>query len=189
MALMQSSMLPLGTVAPDFLLPDVRSGQQVGLKDLPVKHGLLVLFICNHCPYVLHYQDTLFACLNQYQTQGIACVAISANDVEAYPQDGPDAMRALAETHNFAFPYLYDAPQTTAQAYGAVCTPDCFLFNANLACVYRGRIDDSTPGNGRPTTLYDLRQALEACLAGHKPLDPQYPSQGCSIKWRASRTS
>ncbi len=181
MALIESSMMPLGTSAPDFKLPEPRSGQTLSLEQLRGEKGTLVMFICNHCPYVLHLEEALLELGEHYRETGIGMVAISANDALSYPQDGPDRM---AEKH-WPFPYLYDESQQVARSYGAECTPDFFLFDAGLRCVYRGQFDDSRPGNDQPVTGRDLKQAIEALLAGLPAEPDQKPSIGCNIKWRA----
>ncbi|MDD2760554.1 MAG: thioredoxin family protein [Methylomonas sp.] len=186
MAATPSNMMPLGTIAPDFRLPDTVTGKLLSLHELKGEQGTLVMFICNHCPYVLHVKQQLIAIALQYATLGIATIAISANDVESYPQDAPDKMQALMADwgHPFAA-YLYDESQQVAKAYRAACTPDIYLFDANLACVYRGRLDASTPKNDIAVTGEDLRNALDALLAG-QPIDSeQIPSIGCNIKWKA----
>ncbi len=187
MAATHSTMLPLGTLAPDFKLPDTISGNPSNLQALQGERGTLILFICNHCPYVLHVKEQLIAIARQYAPLGIASVAISANDIENYPQDAPDKMQQLMADwgHPFAA-YLYDESQAVAKAYRAACTPDIYLFDAGLRCVYRGRLDGSTPKNDIPLTGADLRDALDALLAG-RTVDPeQIPSVGCNIKWKAA---
>ena len=184
MALTPSNMLPLGTRAPEFTLPDVISGQDIALNDVAGPHGLLVMFICNHCPYVKHVQEELVRLSNDYQEKGIGMVAISANDVEAYPEDSPDAMREEAKKWQYAFPYLYDETQQVAKAYDAACTPDFYLFNKNLELVYRGQLDKSRPGNDLPVTGEDLRAAMDDLLMGNPISTEQYPSVGCNIKWK-----
>ncbi len=186
MAATPSNMLPLGTIAPDFRLPDTVSGKQFSLQELKGEQGTIVMFICNHCPYVLHVKQQLIAIAQQYVTLGIATIAISSNDVANYPQDAPDKMKALmAEWGNPFAAYLYDESQTVAHVYQAACTPDIYLFDANLACVYRGRLDGSTPKNDVPVTGEDLRNALDNLLA-KQPINPeQIPSIGCNIKWKA----
>jgi thiol-disulfide isomerase/thioredoxin len=186
MALTPSTMLPLGTPAPSFELPDTRSGRSLSLQALRGEQATLVMFICNHCPYVKHVNPALVQLAQDYQPRGVSFVAISSNDAGAYPEDGPDQMRSLAARLGYPFPYLYDASQTVARAYEAACTPDFFLFDRELRLVYRGRLDDSTPGNGRPLTGADLRAALDAVLAGRAPDADQKPSMGCNIKWRAA---
>lgn len=185
MAETSSQMLPLGTIAPDFSLPDTVSGKTFTLRDLQGRNGTLVLFICNHCPYVLHVKTQLIAIARDYKDKGIATIAISANDAQNYPADAPDKMQALMEDWGQPFAaYLYDESQDTARAYQAACTPDIYLFDAALACVYRGRLDASTPKNDVPSTGADLRAALDALLAGRPVNAEQIPSMGCNIKWR-----
>jgi peroxiredoxin len=176
-------MLALGTPAPDFALPDY-AGSPHALGDFATAPALLVAFICSHCPFVRHLRHEFAAMAREYQPQGLAVVAINSNDVEAYPQDGPEAMRAEALELGYAFPYLLDATQAVAKAYCAACTPDFFLFDAQRRLVYRGQFDDRRPGNGRPVTGADLRAAVEATLAGRAPGAEQLPSLGCNIKWR-----
>jgi len=180
-----SQMIPLGAIAPDFLLPDTVTGRTFGLQDLKGDKGTIVMFICNHCPYVLHVKDQLIAIAKEYKDKGIATIAISANDVQNYPDDAPDKMKALMEAWGRPFAaYLYDESQDAARAYKAACTPDIYLFDAALACVYRGRLDGSTPKNEVPLTGADLRAALDNLLAG-RTIDPQQiPSMGCNIKWK-----
>ncbi|MGR8932038.1 MAG: thioredoxin family protein [Gammaproteobacteria bacterium] len=186
MAATPSNMLPLGTIAPDFALPDTVTGKTYSLQELKGEQGTIVMFICNHCPYVLHVKPQLTAIAQQYATLGIATIAISANDVENYPQDAPDKMKVMMDAWGNPFAaYLYDETQNTARAYHAACTPDIYLFDANLACVYRGRLDGATPKNDVPVTGEDLRNALDNLLAG-QPINPeQIPSIGCNIKWKA----
>lgn len=178
-------MLPLGTVAPDFMLPDVVSGKAVSLRDILSEKGTVIVFMCNHCPYVLHVLDELLKIAGEYQARGISFAGISANDVAAYPDDSPENMRLMALNRPFPFPYLYDETQEVARAYQAACTPDFYVFNGKQECVYRGRMDESTPGNGKPVTGLDLRQALDALLAGRTPDAVQFPSMGCNIKWKS----
>lgn len=184
-----STMLGLGTLAPDFRLPDTTSGgKEVALGDFDAARALLVTFICNHCPFVQHVAGELAALSRDLPARGVAMVAISSNDVAAYPADAPEAMAAEAARQGWAFPYLYDESQSVAQAYRAACTPDFFLFDAvtpedGRRLVYRGQLDPSRPGNGVPVTGSDLRAAIDAVLAG-QPVDPdQRPSLGCNIKW------
>lgn len=185
MALTPSQMLPLGTKAPDFSLQDVNSNQMVSLQQLKGESATVIMFICNHCPYVKHVQQQLVKLAQDYQTKNIAFIAISANDVENYPDDAPEKMRDLALQLGYTFPYLYDATQQIAKAYQAACTPDFYIFDKNLLCVYRGQLDDSRPGNGIPVTGNDIRLALDAILA-NQPVDAnQKPSVGCNIKWKA----
>ncbi|MBI3330835.1 MAG: thioredoxin family protein [Candidatus Omnitrophica bacterium] len=184
MALTPSTMLALGTKAPDFDLPDVVSGRRVSLATFAGKRALLVMFICRHCPYVQHVKGELARLGRDYAKQEIGIAAISANDVANYPDDAPDKLAAMAKELGFAFPLCYDESQETAQAYTAACTPDFFLFDAGRALVYRGQLDDARPGNKKPVTGNDLRAAIDAVLAG-KPVNPdQKPSVGCNIKWR-----
>ncbi|MBS4049651.1 MAG: thioredoxin family protein [Methylomonas sp.] len=187
MAATPSNMLPLGTIAPDFYLPDTISGQHMGLRELQGEQGTLIMFICNHCPYVLHVKQQLIAIAQQYAALGISSIAISANDIDNYPQDAPDKMHELmAEWGNPFAAYLYDESQAVAKAYQAACTPDIYLFDANLACVYRGRLDGSTPKNELPVSGEDLRNALDNLLAGQPIAAEQTPSIGCNIKWKAA---
>ena len=185
MALTESTMLELGTVAPDFALTDVLSGKTVKRDDFAGSAALLVMFICAHCPYVKHIERELGQLGRDYAGKGLAIVAISANDVTTHPADGPDGMRQQAQSYGFNFPYLYDESQSVARAYKAACTPDFFLFGADRALVYRGEFDRSRPGNGVAVTGEDLRAALDAALAGKPPLADQRPSIGCNIKWKA----
>jgi peroxiredoxin len=184
MALTPSTMLPLGTAAPDFSLPDTH-GKIVSPADFKSAPALLVLFICNHCPYVKHIRAGLAGLGREYQKRGAAIVAISSNDVQTHPQDGPEKMKEEARAAGYVFPYLYDETQAVARAFHAACTPDIFLFDNNRRLAYRGQFDDSRPGNGRPVTGRDLRAALDAVLAGRPAPEPQIPSVGCNIKWRA----
>lgn len=183
MALTPSRMLPLATRAPQFSLPDTVSGRTRSLQDLRGARGTLVMFICNHCPYVKHVNPELVRLAGDYIGRGIGMVAICSNDVANYPDDGPDRMRAAAEELGYPFAYLHDADQSAARAYEAACTPDFYLFDAELALVYRGRLDASTPGNGQRLDGSDLRGALDALLAGAPPVSVQQPSLGCNIKW------
>lgn len=177
-----STMLPLGTHAPDFRLTDVVSGATVSREDF-VGKPLLVMFICTHCPYVKHVEAELAALGRDYQGR-LGIVAISANDPERYPDDAPDQLKAQALAQGFNFPYLFDATQEVAKAFTAACTPDFFLFDAEHRLVYRGRLDDSRPGSGAPVTGKELRAAIAAVLNGQPVSAEQYPSMGCSIKWR-----
>lgn len=180
-----STMLPLGTRAPAFRLPDVVSGKTCSLEQLRGDHGTVILFVCNHCPYVKHINVGLVRAAREYQPRGIAFVAISSNDAMKYPEDAPERMKETAEQLGYPFPYLYDETQEVARAYQAACTPDLYLFDRDLACVYRGQFDDARPRNDVPVTGRDLRTAMEALLAG-RPISPdQKPSVGCNIKWKA----
>jgi peroxiredoxin len=176
--------IPLGFNAPDFKLPDTISGKSIDYKSIKGEKGTLVMFICNHCPYVLHVMDELVRIGKEYMPKGIGFVAISSNDVENYPQDSPELMKQFAADRNFPFPYLYDESQETAKAYQASCTPDYNLFDANDHCVYRGQLDKSRPGNNVTIDGKDLRAALDAVIAGKKPDENQLPSSGCNIKWK-----
>ena len=178
-----STMLPLGTKAPDFSLPDTK-GNQVRLADFADAPALLVAFVCNHCPYVKHIQKEFVTFAREYMPKGLAVVAISSNDVEAYPQDAPDKMAEEAERFGYPFPYLYDETQEVAKAYRAACTPDLFLFDADRRLVYRGQFDDSRPGSDQPVTGRDLRAAVDALLAGRPIPEEQKPSSGGNIKWK-----
>ena len=184
MALTHSNMLALGTEAPDFSLPDVVSGENISLSDLHSENATVMMFICNHCPYVIHVIDEVVKVAGDYQPRGVKLVAISSNDIEKYPDDSPDKMKLFAEKSGFTFPYLYDESQLVARAYDAACTPDFYVFGKNNALVYRGRLDDSRPGNDLPLTGKDLRAALDSILQGKLPEGGQFPSMGCNIKWR-----
>ena len=176
-------MLALGTSAPEFQLPDV-NGKHVTLASFKDKPALLVMFICNHCPYVKHIRAGLVQMASDYQSRGVGLVAISSNDVANYPEDSPAKMAEEAKAAGYTFPYLYDATQAVAKAYRAACTPDFFLFDRGRRLVYRGQLDASRPGNGIPMTGKDLRAALDAVLAGKAPSLLQTPSMGCNIKWK-----
>lgn len=180
-------MLPLGTPAAQFALPDTVRGTSVALEDFAAAPALLVAFICNHCPFVKHVLDGFVAFARDFGPRGLAVAAISSNDVESYPQDSPAEMRRIANLKGFTFPYLYDESQGVAQAFQAVCTPEFFLFDRDRRLVYRGQFDGSRPGNGIPVTGADLRAAAEAVLSG-RPVPPeQTPSVGCSLKWKPGR--
>lgn len=183
MARTPSTMLALGTPAPDFSLPDY-DGRLHTLAGFAAAPALVVAFICSHCPFVRHLREGFAAFAREYRPLGLAVVAINSNDVEAYPQDGPAGMRAEAAECGYEFPYLLDATQQVARAYRAACTPDFYLFDAGRRLVYRGQFDDSRPGNGRPVTGADLRAAVDATLEGRPPAPQQLPSLGCNIKWR-----
>ncbi len=178
-----STMLPLGTEAPDFRLPDTVGGGTVARDDFAGAPGLLVAFLCNHCPYVRHLRDELARFGRDYQAKGLAIVAVSANDAAAYPDDAPEKMAEEARAAGYPFPYLYDETQEVAKAYRAACTPDFFLFDADRRLVYRGQFDSSRPGHGAPTGA-DLRAAADAVLAGRALPAEQRPSIGCNIKWK-----
>ncbi len=179
-----STMLPLGTPAPNFSLKNAVDGSTVSLKDFAGKKGLLVIFMCNHCPFVIHLRSDLAKFAKEYQAKGLGIVGISSNDVGAYPQDGPDKMRDEAKSAGYTFPYLFDETQEVAKAYSAACTPDFFLFDQDQKLAYRGQFDDSRPQSGIPITGKDLRAACDAVLAGKKVSAEQKPSIGCNIKWR-----
>ena len=183
MAVTPSTMLELGTTAPAFTLTDVVSGNTVNSSDYANK-PLLAMFICTHCPFVKHVEDEL-AALGRDYANDIALVAIGSNDADTYPDDSPEGLKEQAERVGFNFPYLYDEDQSVARAYSAACTPDFFLFDAEHKLVYRGRLDESRPGNGKAVTGEDLRAAIDAVIAGNAPSSEQYPSAGCNIKWKA----
>ena len=183
-----SVMLPLGTQAPSFSLPDVVTGQRHSLDSAMGKAGLLVMFICRHCPYVQHVQDELAEIGQDYKDSGLGIVAVSSNDPAQYPDDAPERLKEMAQALGFAFPLCFDETQNVAKAFRAVCTPDFYLFDAGRRLVYRGQLDDSRPGNHKPVTGRDVRGAIQALLTG-KPIPPdQKPSIGCSIKWKDGRT-
>jgi peroxiredoxin len=180
-----STMLALGTKAPDFELPDVVTGKTVSIRDFDAKQALLVMFICRHCPYVKHVRAELARLGGDFADSELAIVAISANDPEEYPEDAPEGLAEDAREAGYAFPYLFDETQEVAKAYTAACTPDLFLFDADRALVYRGQLDDSRPSNGLPVTGEDIRAAIDAVLSGGPVSRDQRPSIGCGIKWRA----
>ena len=180
-----STMLALGTKAPDFELPDVVSARTVSIRDFDAKRALLVMFICRHCPYVRHVRSELARLGRDFADSDLAIVAISSNDPTEYPEDAPESLAEEAREAGYAFPYLFDETQEVAKAYTAACTPDFFLFHADRALAYRGQLDDSRPSNGLPITGKDLRAAIMAVLSGEPVSDHQRASIGCSIKWRA----
>jgi peroxiredoxin len=184
MALTESNMLSLGTEAPYFNLLDTISGKMVSLDDIVSAKVTVIIFSCNHCPYVIHINKGLVELANDYIPKGVMFAAISSNDVENYPQDAPDKMRELAIAENYPFPYLYDETQEVAKTYDAACTPDFYVFDENLLLVYRGQLDNSRPGNGKPVTGQDLRAAIDAILLQKDVNLIQYPSAGCNIKWK-----
>jgi len=184
MAMTASTMLPLRTKAPQFSLP-ATTGRTVSLSDFDDADVLLVVFMCNHCPFVKHIIDDFVQLVKEYQGKGVAIVGINANDVANYPEDRPELMAIEAQDRGFTFPYLYDATQDVAKAYQAACTPDFYVFDRARTLVYRGQMDDSRPGNGEPVTGADLRAALDAALEGGEIPDEQRPSIGCNIKWKA----
>lgn len=182
-----SEMLPLGTEAPDFTLPDI-DGALVSRDDFKGSLALFIIFMCNHCPFVKHVQKELTELIREYQKKGVAAVGINSNDVETYPEDHPDKMRENAKVNEFSFPYLYDQDQNIAKAYHAACTPDFFIFNKNFKLVYRGQMDDSRPGNNIPVTGNDLRVALNCILKNIPVASVQKPGIGCNIKWKQGNT-
>lgn len=184
MARTESLMKDLGTTAPDFTLPDVVTGKSVSLTAARGPQGLLVMFLCAHCPFVKHLEQSIADFARDYRDKGIGIVAISSNDAVAYPGDAPNELAGQARRLDFTFPYLYDESQQTARDYHAACTPDFFLYDASLSLVYRGQFDGSRPGNGIPATGKDLRAAFDAVLAGQPVHPQQIPSLGCNIKWK-----
>jgi thiol-disulfide isomerase/thioredoxin len=184
MSYTESNMLPLGSEAPPFYLPDTVTGKMVKLEDVASDKATVVMFLCNHCPYVLHVNEEIVRVVREYEPKGISFVAISSNDVENYPEDGPERMKVHATRVGYTFPYLYDESQNVARAFDAACTPDFYVFDKNLKLVYRGRLDDSKPKNKLPLTGKDLRDALDAILDGKPVAEKQYPSGGCNIKWK-----
>lgn len=184
MSAVNSTMLELGTKAPEFKLPDVISGKTYDLKKFRGNKALLVIFICNHCPYVKLIKESLVEYASDYMPKGVGIVAISSNDVENYPQDSPEKMKEDAEKLGYPFPYLYDESQEVAKDYRAACTPDLFLFDENLKLRYRGQFDSARPGNDIEPTGEDLRKATDQVLSGEKVSENQAPSIGCNIKWK-----
>ncbi|MCB1202539.1 MAG: thioredoxin family protein [Leptospiraceae bacterium] len=184
MALTPSNMVPLRTTAPEFNLPDAISGKIIQFRALKGKNGTAVVFICNHCPYVIHIRAELVKLLNSYLRKGVGAVAINSNDVQNYPDDSPENMKQLGLRLGFDFPYLFDESQVVAKAYNAACTPDIYLFNADDKLYYRGQFDNSRPGSKNPVTGMDFQTALDNLLALKPPPDPQIPSMGCNIKWK-----
>ena len=178
-----STMLPLGTTAPPFALPDT-NGNTVSLEQFADSKAVLIIFMCNHCPYVKHVADQLKSLADDYQPQGLAVIGINSNDAENYPDDSPEAMAQEKAQRGYTFPYLFDADQSVAMAYSAACTPDFFLFDRDHQLVYRGQLDSSRPKTEIPVTGDDLRAAIEAVLAGNPPPPDQRPSIGCNIKWK-----
>jgi peroxiredoxin len=184
MALTPSNMLPLGTSAPDFSLLDTVSGQTLSLQDICSDVATVIIFSCNHCPYVIHINSEIVAIAKAYQAKNVAFVAISANDATNFPEDAPDKMKLLAEAAGYSFPYLYDETQAVAKAYDAACTPDFYVFDGNQKLVYRGRLDNSRPNSNIALSGKDLRAALDAVLANETVSAIQFPSMGCNIKWK-----
>lgn len=184
MAAVQSTMLPLGTIAQDFNLMDTISSKMVSLSDVKSDIATVIMFICNHCPYVKHISRELVALYNDYSPKGISFTAISPNDITAYPEDSPQKMREAAQEIGYKFPYLYDETQSIAKVFQAACTPEFYIFDKDLKLVYRGQLDDSRPGNNKPVTGKDVRNALDNILNGFPVNQNQIPSIGCSIKWK-----
>ena len=183
MALTESNMLPLGTVAPNFHIMDTVSGNYYSLDDLKSNKATVVMFICNHCPFVIHLNAGMVALANEFKNDGVSFIAISSNDVENYPDDSPDKMRIVAKVLKFPFPYLYDKHQEVAKAYDAACTPEFYVFDGEMKLAYRGRFDASRPGNSIPVTGDDLRAAIQSILKGEE-IEEQHLSVGCGIKWK-----
>ena len=179
-----SNMMPLGTQAPEFCLPDTVTGNTFSLHELQGEHATLIMFICNHCPFVKHIDKQIAKLGQDYVSKGVGTIAISSNDVSNYPEDSPEKMQHLASSLGFNFPYLYDETQQVAKLYDAACTPDFYIFDAELKCVYRGQLDDSRPGNDMPVNGSDVRNALDNILGGRPISDTQKPSVGCNIKWK-----
>lgn len=179
-----SNMMPLGTQAPAFCLPDTVSGDELCLHEMRGEMATLIMFICNHCPFVIHVQSELVALGRDYLSKGVGIAAISSNDVISHPQDSPNRMKELALSLGYTFPCLYDETQQVARLYDAACTPDFFVFDQELKCIYRGQLDDSRPGNDIPVTGKDLRDALDSVLSGSPVNSNQRPSVGCNIKWK-----
>ena len=184
MAFTESNMLPIGTKAPSFNLPDTVSGKVLSLDELQSDTATVIMFLCNHCPYVLHVNAGIVALAHDYQPKGVAFIGISSNDAINYPQDSPENMKIHAATKGYTFPYLYDETQEVAKIYDAACTPDFYVFDGNMKLAYRGRIDGSRPRNELPVNGEDLRAVLDAILRGDDVLTVQYPSGGCNIKWK-----
>jgi thiol-disulfide isomerase/thioredoxin len=179
-----SKMAPLGFTAPDFKLEDVVSNKYMTLSELASDKATVIMFICNHCPFVKHVNHQLVKLAQDYISLGISFMAISSNDAEHYPEDSPEKMKEYAARLSYPFPYLYDETQEVAKAYDAACTPDFFIFDDKMKCIYRGQLDDSRPSNGKPVTGKDIRDALDAIVNGKKVSENQKPSIGCNIKWK-----
>ena len=184
MALTPSNMIPLGTKAPDFKLLDAVSDSEMNLEQLKSDKATVIMFICNHCPYVKHVQQGLVELANDYVSKGVSFIAINSNDVKDYTEDSPENMKKVAERLAYPFPYLFDETQEIAKAYDAACTPDFYIFDEGLKLIYRGQMDDSRPGNGKPVTGRDIRKALDQILDGITVSENQIPSIGCNIKWK-----
>jgi thiol-disulfide isomerase/thioredoxin len=185
MAQTASTSIPLGFKAPDFTLPEPFSGEMRSLNDLKSDKATVIIFMCNHCPYVIHVLDGIVSLSNDYKNKGISFVAINSNDIENYPDDSPDKMKELAAYKKFSFPYLYDESQDVATAYDAACAPEFHIFDKNLSCIYRGQLDDSRPSNEIPVSGKDVRKALDNLLEGRAVDVNQKPSIGCNIKWKS----
>lgn len=179
-----SKMIPLGTKAPDFNLLDTISGTNKSLSELKSDTATVIMFICNHCPFVKYIRAELINLANDYIPKGISFIAVSANDASEYPEDAPDKMKTISQEFGYPFPYLYDESQETAKSYDAACTPDLYIFDQDLNCIYRGQFDSSRPGNGVPVTGEDMRSALNNILKGKPVSTQQRPSLGCNIKWK-----
>ena len=186
MVLTPSKLVPLGTPAPDFNLPDMLSEKWVSLADVKSDIATVIMFICNHCPYVIHVQNQLVELTNEYAEKGISFVAINSNDVENYPEDSPRKMKEVGKKLGYGFPYLFDQTQEVARAYQATCTPDFFIYDHALRLTYRGQLDDSRPGSSTPVTGLDIRNALDAMIAGKTVDADQKASMGCNIKWKSA---
>ena len=184
MARTPSSMIALGTKAPEFSLPDTVTGNSISLQQVAGSTATVIMFLCNHCPYVKHINQELVALANRYQSRRISFIAISSNDAVHYPEDSPQRMKETAVSLGYPFPYLYDETQDTARAYDAACTPDFFIYDGKMSLVYRGQLDDARPGNDIPVTGKDIRQALDRLIAGQPVSSEQRPSIGCNIKWK-----
>ncbi|WP_417557857.1 thioredoxin family protein [Mesoflavibacter zeaxanthinifaciens] len=184
MALTPSNPFPLHTIAPEFSLEDSVTGKTFNLQQLKGKQATVIMFICNHCPFVIHVNSKLVELANQFKSQGVNFIAISSNNIENYPQDAPDKMKEVAAENRYPFPYLYDPTQDVAKAYDAACTPDFYVFDKDLKSTYHGRLDDSRPGNDKPLTGKDLIAAINSTLNNDIPLKNQLPSMGCNIKWK-----
>jgi len=184
MARTESNPFPIGTKAPDFNLLNTIDDNKLSLNQAKGEHGTVIMFICNHCPFVIHVNPELVKLANEYQQKGIGFIAISSNDIVNYPQDAPQFMKKVAAENNYPFPYLYDETQEIAKAYDAACTPDFYVFDDNLNTIYHGQLDDSRPGNDKPLNGKDIRKALKNLLAKQAPIENQKPSVGCGIKWK-----
>lgn len=181
----ESNMMPLGAKAPDFTLFEPATGKNISLQGMKSDKATVIMFICNHCPFVKHIQNELVNLANDYMKKGVSFIAINSNDVVNYPQDSPENMVEEVNKMNYPFPYLYDESQEVAKSYKAACTPDFYIFDKDLRCVYRGQLDSSRPGNNIPVTGEDIRNALDSILQGKEVSNDQKPSIGCNIKWKA----